>query len=241
MKKLLLVLCMIIGIFSMTVNAAAETTDYNGYTADDLKSNSESLYTSLSSFSDEELAQYLASGDEITAGAVKSWSEVKDDLGEYVGVGDFSVEESKDAITTKLSVDYSKRDLTLIVVYDENLSVTSITAEKEYTLGETMSKAGLNTLMGIGTVFVILILMTTIISMFGLIYKWEESKKNGGKQTKANVDPVVAVPATPMADVSQDNLVDDLELVAVITAAIAASANTSADGFVVRSIKRRTR
>ena len=38
--------------------------------------------------------------------------------------------------------------------------------------------------------------------------------------------------------VQEEELVDDLELVAVITAAIAAFDNTSADGLVVRSIKR---
>ena len=37
----------------------------------------------------------------------------------------------------------------------------------------------------------------------------------------------------------EENLVDDLELVAVITAAIAASENARADGLVVRSIIRR--
>ena len=36
----------------------------------------------------------------------------------------------------------------------------------------------------------------------------------------------------------EEDLTDDLELVAVITAAIAASENTSADGLVVRSIRR---
>ena len=36
----------------------------------------------------------------------------------------------------------------------------------------------------------------------------------------------------------EEELSDDLELVAVITAAIAASAGTSTDGFVVRSIRR---
>lgn len=36
----------------------------------------------------------------------------------------------------------------------------------------------------------------------------------------------------------KEELLDDLELVAVITAAIAASMNVPADGFVVRSIKR---
>jgi hypothetical protein len=36
----------------------------------------------------------------------------------------------------------------------------------------------------------------------------------------------------------EEELVDDLELVAVITAAIAAATNSSTDGLVVRSIKR---
>ena len=36
----------------------------------------------------------------------------------------------------------------------------------------------------------------------------------------------------------QDEEVDDLELIAVITAAIAASENTSTDGLVVRSIRK---
>ena len=37
----------------------------------------------------------------------------------------------------------------------------------------------------------------------------------------------------------EDEEVDDLELIAVITAAIAAQEGTSTDGFVVRSVKRR--
>ena len=48
--------------------------------------------------------------------------------------------------------------------------------------------------------------------------------------------PGPPVPAPAPAE--EEELTDDLELVAVITAAIAASENTSADGLVVRSIKR---
>ena len=44
--------------------------------------------------------------------------------------------------------------------------------------------------------------------------------------------------AAPKAAPAEENLVDDLELVAVISAAIAASENTSTDSFVVRSIKK---
>ena len=47
--------------------------------------------------------------------------------------------------------------------------------------------------------------------------------------------PVVA-PAKPAVKI---DTVDDLELIAVITAAIAAQEGTTTDGFVVRSIRRR--
>jgi sodium pump decarboxylase gamma subunit len=239
MKKLLFMLCLITGIFSMTAlaNASGETAGYNGYSEEELKSNSESLYTSLSAFTDEEITQYLSSGDEITVGAVQSWSEVKDELGEYVGIGKFTVNESKEAITTELVVDYTKRDLLLTIVYDENLTVTSITADKQYTIGETMSKAGLNIVMGMGTVFTILILIAVIISFFSFINKWEENMKN--KKKNSNTE-TTAVPAAPVIEEAVEEQVDDLEVVAAISAAIAASMNTSTDGFVVRSIKRRT-
>ena len=48
--------------------------------------------------------------------------------------------------------------------------------------------------------------------------------------------PAAAPVAAPAAE--EEELVDDLELVAVITAAIAASTNSSTDSLVVRSIKR---
>ena len=52
-------------------------------------------------------------------------------------------------------------------------------------------------------------------------------------------DQTPAAPAAAPVAVEEE-LVDDLELVAVISAAIAAYTGTSSDGFVVRSIKRST-
>lgn len=100
------------------------------------------------------------------------------------------------------------------------------------TLGQKMQKAGLNTIMSMSIVFLVLIFISLLISCFkfiGLIGKG-----------KADKSPV-AVAATPAAPVSEpEDLTDDLELVAVITAAIAAASETeSADGLVVRSIIRR--
>lgn len=240
MKKLITILCMFTLVFStlLYTSANAETKSYNGYTADDLKSNSESLYTSLSSFTDEEIEQYIESADTVTSQAVQSWADVKDEIGDFVAIGDFEIEESEDVITTKLSIDYTEKDITLTVIFDEDLTVLSILMEKENTMGEKMSKAGLNTLMGMGTVFVILIFITFLISMFKYVRKWEERGKSKNENQKIEVEntqPTVEV------DVLKQDVVDDLELVAVISAAIASATNTSVDGFVVRSIKRRNR
>lgn len=98
------------------------------------------------------------------------------------------------------------------------------------TLGQKMGKAGLNTIMSMAIVFAVLIAISLLISSFIL---FNSSQK---KQTAAESTQPVAAPAAA----TEENLVDDLELVAVITAAIAAASETeSADGLVVRSIIRR--
>ena len=60
----------------------------------------------------------------------------------------------------------------------------------------------------------------------------EEKHKN--KKESQTVQTSDVAKAAPVEEVQ-----DDLELVAVIAAAIAAATGTSTDGFVVRSIKRR--
>ena len=108
------------------------------------------------------------------------------------------------------------------------------------TITEILSKAGMNTLLGMGTVFVMLVLISCIISLFKFIPQPGASKKQ--KEEAAKTD-AASSPATA-ADGK-----DDCALIAVITAAIAAakaaenggaSFENVADGaYIVRSIKRR--
>jgi sodium pump decarboxylase gamma subunit len=101
------------------------------------------------------------------------------------------------------------------------------------TFGELMEKAALNTVIGMGTVFAVLILISLIIACFGFIPKIQDAfaKKEAPETPSAPVSaPVVAAQSEE----------DDTELVAVIAAAIAAyEGSTNTDGFVVRSIRRR--
>lgn len=119
----------------------------------------------------------------------------------------------------------------LIFTNDIYVKMTSCTLNMDQTKGSLMVKAALNTVLGMGTVFVVLIIICLIISLFSFIPKIQENFAKKKAPAKA---PVAAAPVTP----ASEELADDEELVAVIAAAIAAYEGTSADGFRVRSIRR---
>ena len=94
----------------------------------------------------------------------------------------------------------------------------------------------MNTVIGMGTVFCVLILISIIISAFVFIPKIQASLS--GKKKK-EVQTEVAEKKTVEASAALTVTEEDVELVAVIAAAIAASEGAaSTDGFVVRSIRR---
>ena len=104
-------------------------------------------------------------------------------------------------------------------------------------------QALLNTLMGMGTVFAVLIFISLLISLFVYIPSIERALKNrSSRKEKRAAQEEKPAPKRPIIEeAEEEELVDDGELVAVITAAImAASSGTavSADKLVVRSIKR---
>ena len=88
--------------------------------------------------------------------------------------------------------------------------------------------------MSMGIVFIVLIFIALIIAQFkhlGNIF-------NKPKEIPATV--LEPVPAAPVVIEEEEDLTDDLELVAVITAAIAAaSENECTDGLIIRSIIRK--
>lgn len=162
-------------------------------------------------------------------------------------------------------------------------------------LDTSMGKALINTALGMGTVFSVLIFISVLIGLFALIPKLEEmlkkknvpeintadkntikikttkiktTKKNKAeinkekiKKSEKNIEEIntakknklekniaeinapsvnTTIQSLDMNSELEENLVDDQELVAVITAAIMASMgeNTPADGLVVRSIRK---
>lgn len=124
---------------------------------------------------------------------------------------------------------FEKADANFVYLFDEMGTPLSMSVDVKYPMSVTLQRAGLNTLMGLGTVFIMLIFLSFIIYLFKFVPVIFGGKKEEKKETPAPA-PVAAAPVVEETD--------DTELIAVISAAIAASEGTSTDGFVVRSIRK---
>lgn len=105
------------------------------------------------------------------------------------------------------------------------------------TLGEKMQDAAYVVVLGMGTVFLMLVVIALIIYAFRIIPKLQ-SLFAGKKGAPAESEPDSVSSSVPSERVCADQT-DDLELVAVIAAAIAAYEQVPPDSFRVRTIKRR--
>lgn len=176
--------------------------------------------------------------------AVASFRSGLNAIGAVTGTGEAQTRFDGKRIIVELEVQGEKKDATaeIILSNDMFLKLESASLNPKNTFWELMAKAALNTLIGMMTVFVVLILISLIISCFGFIPKIQAAaaRRREAKQTAeqaAGIDNAVSQIAAREAGSGET---EDLELIAVIAAAIAASEGAaSADGFVVRSIRRR--
>lgn len=179
--------------------------------------------------------------------AVESFDTALDTIGGIVEIGDATAKIDDDQIVVEVEVKGEKKNAKAEIIFSNDMfmRLESASLNPVSTTGELMGKAALNTLIGMGTVFVVLILISLIISLFGFIPKLQaasakrKERKKAEKATgeKTGIDNAVAQ-ITAQEEVA--DAADDLELAAVIAAAIAAyEGSASTDGFVVRSIRRR--
>ena len=246
-KKISLLLCLLVGLLCMT--GCAKTDEPVEYDETTITQTVEFLIEYCNTVDDAALDQWerysefmqnyqiMTTGLQVTPdslmGAVESWKSGIDECGAYVSHGDLSFEADADGVDVTMPVMYEDKKAEVLFTFDEKSYLESVTVNAEYGLNEILTKAGLNTLLGMGTVFAVLIFISIIISLFGFIPKIEAAfkKKPQAQEEAAPVQekaPEIVVPVT-----------DDLEFIAVISAAIAAYEGTSTDGFVVRSIRRR--
>lgn len=147
-----------------------------------------------------------------------------------------NIEQKADEVIVNMPLEGDVHNGSVEMIIDRNFHVTSITTNVDLTVRESLQKAGINTAIGMGTVFVMLIVISFIISAMSVIPKlMEPSEKKKSEETEKAVDKTIA----DIVEREESEETDDTELAAVIAAAVAAfEGSSSSDGFVVRSIRR---
>ncbi|MBQ7679164.1 MAG: OadG family protein [Butyrivibrio sp.] len=217
-----------------------ETWYMSGVTPDNFE---EMLYDSIyGSFQDEKTYRAIASG-------YRSWYSAKDELGynseasmpEDIRIADVRYYINKDGQLI-VEADLIGTTHTAVMEYglDRDGIPTSIVINVNHSLGEKLTNAGLNTLLGMGMAFFVLILVSLVISLFPVLIRNGEPKKQVSDKELAEK----AMDSTLDRIAEQEEEEEGDEIVAVITAAIAAyeaERGDAGDGdgsYQVRSIRR---
>ena len=170
MRRALAVLCLTMAMLSLTAcansTAAEETMDEQEKTY--VAQMADSTLRTFDMMSQEELQATLKaaekSKDTVLSAAITSWLGVKEDLGALVSVDAVEVELVEDGSGADIDATFEKRKMSAHIAIDEDKThYTAISFNPAYTTGERLSKAGLNTLMGMGTVFLVLIFISFLI------------------------------------------------------------------------------
>ncbi|MCI8307189.1 MAG: OadG family protein [Lachnospiraceae bacterium] len=186
-------------------------------------------------------SQYISNGLSVTYNfEADDYSELFEKAGAFEKYEDAECTSTEDTVTITRKALCKNRDVKFTFTHNLKDFTIAWTVEVESTPGEVVAKAGLNTLMGMGTVFCVLIFIIFIISLFGL---FSLSGKKNEKTEKVKPEIVPQVQPAPQAP--QEAAASDDEIIAVISAAIAAYEEEAegefvpADGLIVRSIKKR--
>ena len=242
MKKFLSKLSVFLLVLSMTLGLGCTTAF--AYSDDDVTYVTEYFFQA---WNETDFQQYIDMGLVTDAASIEQytrWQEIKNQIGDYEEQTEVRIEEVEETIIVTLVEKFTNSSVHFTVTFDKaaaeqdpSSAILSIEAELPTVTGgeATMAKAAMNTLMGMGIVFLVLIFISLIIWMLKFVPALLEGKKKQEtiEETTASTTTAVATEAA-----------DDTELVAVITAAIMAmraeeNGGAADSGFVVRSIRRR--
>ena len=244
-KQVLLVLCVVACLFSLT--ACGKTTDAGSgidpMMEESLKQQTVTLLEQMVSIPADQMTtiveQNRKAGSEAVAAGLETYAGLEDDLGAYVSSGEGTVKEIDDGYEVTVDTVFEKRACAFSITITEDMtSITGMSFAPVYSLGENMEKAALNTLMGMGTVFIVLIFISLLIS-FKCISVFENKKKAAAPAAPAAAAPAAPAPValTTAAPAGTDDA--EMERLAVMTAIIEHRRRTaSSDSLVVRPIKR---
>ncbi len=122
-------------------------------------------------------------------------------------------------------------------------TATQTAAQRQLADPDYWGSVGIITLAGILIVFAILALLIFMFWLMGVIFKTADKSSKGRKSraeaAKAAASPAAAAPAPAQTEEIAEDPGDDEEIMAVISAAIAAYAEEEGTSYTIRNVKRR--
>lgn len=235
LKRIAMGLTMAVCLLSFSISSKAETApqqiDPNAQSQ--LEQIAEPFLQMFVDLKEEDVEKLKTQAEQaaIFSKAADSWESLKPELGELVSIGDdVKITTTPEGYSATVNAVFEKKSITFTVAMDSTLTkIVSVTFTPEKSGN---SQEDLYGWLAVGAI----ILVLAIIG----VRKFNGGSKDGsseGSGTSAPA-PVSSAPQVETASQAEVNLMDDMELVIVLIAAIAASTGSSPSGLVVRSIKR---
>lgn len=210
---------------SSLITVFAEETDYSNF-----RDFAVQVIADVTAIGDEELDMTIENYKDAYPGfaaGLESWKAIKSEAGEFTGVTSYDVIENGDgSYKVNLKTQFTGTDCDVSIGIGADGYITAFSFEKPVTMKQLIKDAFSNLVVGMGTVFILLIFLSFVIGLFKYISIAEkkfEARKAAKKNKNAVPAPVTAeannrtVTVEPAAAAGNDD-----EIQAVIAAAIAA-------------------
>ena len=153
----------------------------------------------IMSFDEALLQNYIdefeARGEVKMADGLKSWKSIRESVGPMTSLDEAYPKEVDDKnILVTVKAHCGEREIIAHMGYNvESGDVTELSFDKVETLTEKFESAGLNLIIGMGTVFAVLIFIAFLISRFKYIHEWVSRKEAIEKEEKEYQEKVAAI------------------------------------------------
>ena len=105
-------------------------------------------------------------------------------------------------------------------------------------LAEALETGGATTLIGLAIVFSVLVILMIVLMLFKVIFYKDPKKQAAKEATQVSVTAGADGPTAVYTTEKSETDMDEDELIAVLTAAVAASLNTSTYNLNIKSYRR---
>jgi hypothetical protein len=174
-KRILLAALLCMAVILGTVSTAMAAKTVSPEDAQMVQGVAEQVLQSVVQLSDGDLDNYAGQaemmGDTVLASGLQNWKQLRSELGPFVSMDSTKVIAVDDGYQANIQITCGERQADVAIGFDDQGNFTRFSFEKVETLAEKLESAFFNMIIGMGTVFAVLILICLIISCFGFIPK----------------------------------------------------------------------